>query len=94
VRGTIRLTLGRMFEATVRDRSHELVFQKEVAESSRVNADVAAFLVSSCASNGEVALGRSGRAVRRGLSGLELLIRVVDEILFVRHFGVWLKVKL
>lgn len=85
LRGMIRLTLGRMFEATVRNRSHELVFQEEVAESRRVNADIRAFLVSSSvATNGEITL-RSRAAIGGCLGGLDLLIGVVDEIFLVRH---------
>ena len=42
LRGMIRLTLGRMFEATVRNRSHKLVLQEKVTEAGRMNADIAA----------------------------------------------------
>jgi hypothetical protein len=79
----VRLTLGRMLEATVGNCSHELVLQKKVAESGRVHADVAAFLVGSVASS-EASLGRCPAAVGGHLGG-DLLIGVVDEIFFVRH---------
>lgn len=73
-----------MFEATVRDSSDELVFQQEVAETRRVYADVAAFLVCA-ATHGEIALSCSGVAVGGGLGRLNLLIGVVNEIFLVRH---------
>jgi hypothetical protein len=74
-----------MFEAAVRDSSHELVLEKEVAETSRVDADVAALLVAGSVASGEAALGRSRAAVGGRLGGLDLLVGVVDEVLFVRH---------
>lgn len=81
LRGISRLTLGRMFEATVRNRSNKLVFQQEVAEAFRVNADVGALFVALGVRNGELAAGAVGRRLGR----LDLLIGVVDQILLVRH---------
>ena len=83
----IRLTLGRMFEATVRNRSHKLVLEQKVAETGRVNADVAALLVASSVAGGETALCCSCATVGRRLGGLDLLVGVVDEVLLVRHDG-------
>lgn len=83
----IRLTLGRMFEAAVRDSSHELVLQQEVAEAGGVNADVAALLVALGAAGRKVALGCLSIAVGGRLGGLDLLVGVVDEVLLVRHGG-------
>lgn len=85
LRGMIRLTLGRMFEATIRDRSHELVLQKEVAETGRVNADIAALLVASGVTSSEATLSCGSVAVGGRLGRLNLLVGVVDEVLFVRH---------
>src|SRR5690242_523513 len=85
LRGIIRLTLRRMFEATVRNCSHELVLEKEVAETGRVNADVAALLVASGLASCETAFSCGGVAVGGRLRWLDLLIRVIDEILLVRH---------
>lgn len=85
LRGIIRLTLGRMFEATVRNRSNELVFQEEVAEARRMDADIAALLVAASAANREIALGCGSAAVSGGFGGLDLLVGVVNEILLVRH---------
>ncbi len=81
----IRLTLGRMFEATVRDCSHELVLEQKVAKSGRVNADVAALLVACSITSGQTALGCSCSAVGRSFRGLDLFIVVIDEIFLVRH---------
>jgi hypothetical protein len=83
----IRLTLGRMFEATVRNRSHELVLEQKVAETGRVDADVAALLVASSITSGKTALCRSRTTVGGRLGGLDLLVGVVNEILLVRHGG-------
>lgn len=83
----IRLTLGRMFEATVGNCSYELVLEQEVAETGRMDADIAALLVASSITSGETALGRSRTAVSGRLGGLNLLVGVVNEILLVRHDG-------
>jgi hypothetical protein len=82
----IRLTLGRMFEATVRDRSNELVLEKEVAEAGRVDADVAALLVAGGVICSQALCCARG-AVGGYLGGLDLLVGVVDEIFLVRHDG-------
>lgn len=74
-----------MFETTVADGTKELGLQEEVAETSRVDTDVAALLVD-IVTGSELALlavGGSGG----GLVGADFLVRVVDEILFVRHDG-------
>jgi hypothetical protein len=81
----IRLTLGRMFEATVRDCSHELVLEQEVAETGRVDADVAALLVACSVTGGKATLCGGGIAVGGRLGGLDLLVGVVDQVLLVRH---------
>lgn len=78
------LTLRRMFETAVGDGANQLGLQKEVAETSRVDADIGTFLVDAFASRslGLLAVGRRG-----GLLGLELLVGVVDQILLSRHGG-------
>lgn len=83
-----------MFEAAVSDGAQEFVLQQEVAETSRVNADIAALLVGAATRHGQVtlllrvAVGSGGSSSSRGgRGGSELLVGVVDEILFVRHGG-------
>ena len=83
-----------MFEAAVSDGAQEFVLQQEVAETGGVNADIAALLVGAATGHGEVALllrvavGISGSSSGRGgRGGAQLLVGVVDEILFVRHGG-------
>jgi len=78
-----RLTLGGMLETAVGNSAQEFGLQQEVAEASRMDADVGALLVDILAGGGSVAL----LAVGGGGSGfvVELVIRVVDEILFGRH---------
>lgn len=74
-----------MFETAVGNRTKKLGLQKEIAETSRVNADVAALLVDA-AGGGKLALlavGGGGGA----LVGVDLLIGVVDKIVLVRHDG-------
>lgn len=73
-----------MFETAVGDGANQLGLQKEVAETSRVNADVGTFLVDAVASRSLSLLAVGGRG---GLLGLELLVRVVDQILLSRHVG-------
>jgi len=79
------LDLGRMFEATVRNRSHKLVLQEKVTEAGRMNADIAAFFVAGSLARCEAALSCRSGAVGRRLGGLDLLVGVVDEVLLVRH---------
>lgn len=74
-----------MFESAVGDSSHELVLQQEVAETSGVNADVAAFLFAGRVRRSEATFGGGGAAVGGRLGWLDLLIGIIDEILFVRH---------
>ena len=88
----VRLTLRWMFEAAVGDRTQKLAFQQEIAETSRMNADVATLLVRATAGDSQIALliritvgGSGGRSSRGGGGSLKLLIGVVDEIFFVRH---------
>jgi hypothetical protein len=76
-----------MFEATVRDRSNELVLEKEVAETGRVDADIAALLVASRVVCGETTGGGRGAAVGGRLILGKLLVGVVDQVLLVRHGG-------
>lgn len=77
-----------MFEAAVRDRSNELVLKKEIAETGRVDANVAALLVGACLISCEAALCRARSAVGGRLGGLDLLVGVVDKVLLVRHGGI------
>lgn len=74
-----------MLETAVGDGAEELGLQEEVAETSRVDADVRALLVDILGGSGCVAVlalgGRGGSLV------VKLVIRVVDEILLARHVG-------
>lgn len=80
------LTLRRMFETAIGDGANQLGLQKEVAETGGVDADVGTFLVDAVTSRGLslLAIGRRG-----GLLGLELLVRVVDQVLLGRHGDGW-----
>lgn len=81
-----------MFEAAVGDGAQKFTLQQEVAETGRVNTDIAALLVGTAAGYSQVAL-LVGIAIRGGrrssggrcCGGLKLLIRVVDKIFLVRH---------
>lgn len=78
-----RLTLGGMLETAVGNSAQEFGLQQEVAEASRMDADVGALLVDILAGGGSVALlavgGGSGSFV------VKLIVGVIDEILFGGH---------
>lgn len=82
-----------MFETAVGDGAQEFVLEQEVAETGGVNADVATLLVRAATGDSQVtllvgiAVGRSGSSSSGGGggSGLQLLVGVIDQILFVRH---------
>lgn len=72
-----------MLETTVADSTEELRLQQEVAEAGRVNTNITALLVDIGRGSefAFLAVGAGGG----GLVGANFLIRVVDEILLVRH---------
>lgn len=76
-----------MLETTVGNGADKLRLQQEVAETGRMDADVGTLLVDTVGS-GSLRLLAVGR--RSGLLSLELLVGVIDEILFGRHVGGWL----
>lgn len=75
-----------MLEATVGDCADQLWLQQEVAEACGVDADIGALLlngVSSCGGGvGLLAVGGRGLVL-----GLDLLVGVIDQVLFSRHDG-------
>lgn len=82
-----------MFETAVGDGAQELVLQQKVAETGGVNADIAALLVGAATGDSQVTLlvciavcrSRSSSSCGGGGGGLQLLVGVIDQILFVRH---------
>lgn len=74
-----------MLETTVTDSAKKFGLQKEVAETSGVDADVAALLVDGAAGSELAFLSIGGGG--GGLVGPNLLVGVINEILFVRHSG-------
>lgn len=89
----VRLTLRRMLEAAVGNSAQKLSLEQEVAETSRVDTDVAALLVGAATRNSQIALlvviavGCSGGGSGGGNGRLKLLVGVIDQIFFVRHDG-------
>lgn len=78
-----------MFETAIGDGTKKLGLQQEIAETSRVNTNVATLLIRSTTGNCKLALlgtsiGSSSNNWRRNL-WLKLLVGVVDEILLSRH---------
>lgn len=73
-----------MLETTVANGAKQLGLQQKVAETGRVNTNVAALLVD-VAVGSELALLAGGGG--GGLVGANLLVGVVNEILLVRHVG-------
>lgn len=84
-----RLTLRRMFETAIGDGTKKFALEQKVPETRRVDADIAALPVRMASGNGQVALFSCGSICSCGCGGsvgcLEFLVRVVDEIFFVRH---------
>ena len=72
-----------MFETAISDGAKQFGLQEEVAETGRVNTDVAALLVD-IVTSGEIAL-LAVRGSGGGLVAADLLVGVIDEILLVRH---------
>lgn len=85
-----------MLETAIGDGTQKLSLEQEVAETRRVNADIAALLVGAATGDSQVTLlscstvgCRGGSCGRRGIGGLKLLVGVVNEILLVRHVERW-----
>ena len=82
-----------MFETAVGDGPKKLRLQEKVAKTGRVDTHVAALLIGAPAGDGEITLlsriairgAGCGGGGAGGIVGGELLVRVVDEIFFVRH---------
>ena len=78
-----------MLETAVGDGPEKLWLQQEISETGGVYANVAALLIRISSGDSQVAfLARSiSGCWRRGccVVCLEILVRVVDEIFFVRH---------
>lgn len=76
-----------MLETAVGDGAKKFGLQQEVAETSGVDADVGTLLGVDSLAGGDslslLAVGGSGGLI------VELVVGVVDEILFGRHVGGW-----
>lgn len=75
-----------MLETAVADSADKLGLEKEIAETSRVDADVGTLLVDVASRSGGglslLAVGSGG-----GLVGTDLLVGVVNEVLLGGHDG-------
>lgn len=71
-----------MLETAIGDSAENLRLQEEITESSGVDADIRALLVDTIASGCSVGLLAVGGS---GVIGGDLLVGVIDEILFGRH---------
>ena len=81
-----------MLETAIGARPEKLWLQQEISKPSRMDSDITAFFVGIASGNRQVTFlrgmairGRPRRLRCSSIVGLELLVRVVDEILFVRH---------
>lgn len=81
-----------MLETAVGDRPEKLWLQQKVSKSSRVNTNIASFLVGIASSNGQVTFLRSvaisgiSRWLRSGgVVCLKFFVGIIDEIFLVRH---------
>lgn len=88
----VRLTLRWMFETAVGNGAQKLSLEQEITETGRVDTNVAALLVGAASGHGEITLfvgvavgGSSGGSGGWRSRGLQLLIRVIDQIFFVGH---------
>lgn len=81
------LTVRRMLETAVGGGADQLRFEQEITEGRGVDADIAAVLGRGVVAGLRSCLGSisiSGTLLGRG-GIVELVVRVVDEILFGRH---------
>lgn len=74
-----------MLETAVGNGAEQLGLEEEIAETGRMNTDVAALLVDIVA-GGELALLAVGGG-RGGIVATDLLVGVINEIFLVRHAG-------
>lgn len=75
-----------MFETAISDGADQLWLEQEVSEAGRVGASVATLgLITNSGSGCSLLRSAIGRW---SLSGLELIVGVINEILFGRH-GEW-----
>lgn len=77
-----------MLETAVGDGPEKLWLQQEISETGGVYANIAALLIRISSGDSQVAfLARSVSGYWRGgcCVCLEIIVRVVDEIFFVRH---------
>lgn len=83
-----------MLETAVGDGAKKLRFQQEVAETGRVNADIAALAgVAIWLLDVSLLLLSIGvSASRNCLGGLDLLVRIINQILLGGHFVVVVRV--
>jgi hypothetical protein len=81
-----KLTHRGVLETAVGDGLQKLRLEQEIAERGAVHTGVGALRVG-CASRGGILLSIAVGGGRGGVSGLKLLVGVVDEILLGRHVG-------
>lgn len=83
-----------MLETAIGARPEKLWLQQEISKASRMDANITAFLVGITSGYRQVTFlrsmairGRRRRFCCSSIIGLELFVRVIDEILFVIHCG-------
>jgi hypothetical protein len=81
-----KLTHRRVLETAVGDGLQKLRLEQEIAERGAVHTSVRTLGVSRT-SRGSILLSIAVGGGRGGVSGLKLLVGVVDEILLGRHVG-------
>ena len=83
-----------MFETAVRNGTKEFRFEEKIAKSGRMDADVAALFIAITTTDSQIAFfqftirGRSSGSICDTVRRWQVVIRIVDKILFVRHCDV------
>lgn len=85
----LKLTIRGMLETAVGDCFEEFWLEQEISETGRVHSNVATLFVGGGGSSQTIGFGGTIGCCSissSGICSLELLVGVIDEIFFVRHF--------
>lgn len=85
----LKLTIRGMLETAVGDCFEEFWLEQEISETGRIHSNVATLFIGCRGSGQTIGFGSAiscSSIPSSGISSLELLVGIIDEIFFVRHF--------